>query len=488
MEQPRHASSFDAFITTALNESQQQAVMHKEGSILVVAGAGSGKTRVITARITNLILNCNVFPNQIVALTFTNKAAKEMKERITRFLPENSYLPFIGTFHAYCLRMLRRHHDRMTVQFETILDTDDQQKIIKNLLQKHSVPKRISPKQVSFYISHTKSHSIDPDNASSIQDDRLMHELYRAYEHEKKLSHCLDFDDLLLEALKLFNAPDFVAQFQQHTRHILVDEYQDTNIVQHALLKAFCLNQKKLTIDSLCAVGDEDQSIYSWRGATVTNIRNFPADFPDTTSITIAQNYRSVQEILDVANAAIAHNPHRVEKKLWSAKRGTNRVHCMSFASEYQEADSLAQLLLLIQKQENLSSAALLYRAHAQSRALEEALIKKSIPYRIIGGIQFYDRMEIKDLLGYLKLIVNPFDRISCSRVLNVPARKLGAKFEELFLLHGNINRCLPTLAWRRYFCTKKISPERAQNHFLRLSLFLTALHPQIRRRVLLHT
>jgi DNA helicase-2/ATP-dependent DNA helicase PcrA len=440
------SASFDTFVTTVLNEPQQQAVMHHEGSVLVVAGAGSGKTGVITARITNLIMHGDVHPDQLIALTFTNKAANEMKERIAQFLPEDSQLPFVGTFHAYCLRILKRHASRLPYPFAGILDTDDQQKIIKNILHKNGLQKKLTPKQVSFHISHIKNHNIDPNIASSKQTNSLMHELYLAYEHEKKLSHCLDFDDLLLATLTLFNAPDFAAQFHQRVRHVLVDEYQDTNIVQHALIKAISLHEKKLTIDSLCVVGDEDQSIYSWRGATVTNIRDFVHDFPHTTIIKIEQNYRSVQPILDVANALIMHNPNRTSKKLWSLKKGINCILSLSFASEYQEADSLAQLLLFVQKQGTLASTALLYRAHAQSRALEEALIKESIPYRIIGGIQFYDRMEIKDLLAYLKLIVNPFDRISCTRILNVPSRKLGAKFEELFLTaweHEPLSTCI---------------------------------------------
>jgi DNA helicase II / ATP-dependent DNA helicase PcrA len=429
-----HSSApFDAFVETALNDAQRTAVTHTEGAILVVAGAGSGKTRVITARMTNLILHCHVHPEQIIALTFTNKAALEMKNRVAHFLPRGSRLPFVGTFHSYCVRILKQQRDNMVHKFAGILDADDQQKIIKNILQKNGLQKKIAPKQAMYQISQIKNHHIDPEKAFTNYSNPLIHELYRAYEHEKRLSHCLDFDDLLLETLKLCNNPKFTDQFQHSVRHVLVDEYQDTNIVQHALLKAFCLHEKKLGVDSLCAVGDEDQSIYSWRGATVQNIRNFIHDFPETTTVKIEQNYRSVQPVLDVANTVIQHNSGRTTKKLWSSKKGANRICSLGFASEYQEADAIAQLLLLIRQRESLSSVALLYRAHTQSRALEEALIKESIPYTIIGGTQFYDRMEIKDLLAYARLIVNPFDRVSCSRVINVPARKLGTKFEELF-------------------------------------------------------
>jgi DNA helicase-2/ATP-dependent DNA helicase PcrA len=429
-----HIFSFDTFVQNALNQSQRAAVTHPQGAVLVVAGAGSGKTRVITARMTHLMLHNNVHPHQIVALTFTNKAALEMKTRVAQFLPQHARLPFVGTFHAYCVRVLKQQREHMQHAFVSIIDTDDQEKIIKALLHKNGLQKKFTTRHVLYQISQIKNTLGSLEKMVAAPHSSIIYDLYRAYEHEKKLSKCLDFDDLLLETLTLCKTANFVRQFRQTVRHILIDEYQDTNSVQHALMKALCLDGAALAVDSLCAVGDEDQSIYSWRGATVHNIRNFAHDFPQTTIVKIEQNYRSVQSVLDVANTVIEHNQGRIAKQLWSAKKSSvNRICSLGFASEYQEADVLASVLLTLQKQNELSSTAILYRAHTQSRALEEALVKQAIPYSIIGGVQFYDRMEIKDMLAYLRLIVNPFDRISCMRIMNVPARKLGVKCEELF-------------------------------------------------------
>jgi DNA helicase-2/ATP-dependent DNA helicase PcrA len=254
------------------------------------------------------------------------------------------------------------------------------------------------------------------------------------YEREKKLAHCFDFDDLLLETLKLFRTNNiFKEQFQARVRHILIDEYQDTNHVQHALLKAIALRDQTFALDSLCVVGDEDQAIYSWRGATVSNIINFARDFPTTVRFTIQQNYRSAQSILDVANTLIDHNTQRTPKKLWSERTGKDRVRLLTSSSSYQESDIVATFTKLQQARSPQRSIAVLYRSHYQSRAIEEALIRHSLPYVIIGGIRFYERQEIKDLLAYLRLVANPFDRISFMRVINVPARGLGDKFQEQF-------------------------------------------------------
>ena len=433
-----HSNSFNTFLKQNLNTAQHEAVTHKQGSVLIVAGAGSGKTRVITTRIAHLILNENIFPSTIVALTFTNKAAMEMKERIEQFLERKYELPFVGTFHSFCLRLLKTNSELLENPFFSILDEDDQHKILYSIIIKSGLQKKITPKQLSYQISQIKNQTIDPTQHDLYTLNPLIREVYSAYEQEKKASKCLDFDDLLLEVVKIFKKnPSFKTNFQEHTRHLLVDEYQDTNIVQHELLKLMALVENNiLAIDSLCAVGDEDQSIYSWRGATVTNILNFTNDFKHTKIIKIEQNYRSVQPILDVANCVIKHNTNRNPKNLWSDKKGTDRIRMIAFLSEYQEADAIAQFLKVASKKQKLNKIALLYRTHFQSRALEEALLKHSIPYKIIGGIQFYERKEIKDILAYLKLVVNPFDRPSFFRIINCPTRGLGAKFEELFHQH----------------------------------------------------
>lgn len=420
-------------LLTHLNPAQREAATHTNGSLLIIAGAGSGKTRVITARIAHLLRDYNVPASQIIALTFTNKAATEMKERIAHLIGNAYPLPFVGTFHAYCVRILKQYAGLRATPFEGILDTDDQEKIIKSILQKYGLQKQLSVSSVMQQLSQLKNKIADRERYVQEHTNKLFAQVYQAYEQEKKLSHCLDFDDLLLETLDLFKNSVFTTQMHNRIRHVLIDEYQDTNIVQHEFLKKMCLEKGKQCIDSVCVVGDEDQSIYSWRGATVTNMRNFMDDFPGTEVVKIEQNYRSSQQILNVANAIITHNTQRTPKALWSEKKGTNRVSLLIFNSEYQEADALAQLAQLLAEKHKTDTCAFLYRMHAQSRTIEEALIKFAIPYRIVGGTQFYDRMEIRDLLAYLKLLANPFDRISCARALNTPARGLGAKAEEEF-------------------------------------------------------
>jgi len=425
---------FNTFLNKELNTPQKKAVTQSKGNLLVIAGAGSGKTRVITARITNLILNENVRPESIVGLTFTNKAAREMKERITRFLGGTSTrLPFIGTFHSYCLKWLKIVYPTTF----SILDSDDQIKILTQIITRNDLKKVITPRQASYHISSIKNGKITQDDQSFV-DPTLM-EVYKQYEAEKLVSNCLDFDDLLIEVLKLFRSnKEFKAQFQHQVKHLLIDEYQDTNVIQHELLKQMAKDGKTITAESVCIVGDEDQSIYSWRGATIDNILHFKKDFPKSTTIKIEQNYRSVQQILDTAHSIIENNTLRNPKKLWSEKKGTKRVHQLGCASGYQEADSIVWLLQSLPKCIPLNKVAILYRTHFQSRSIEESLIKESIPYVIIGGIQFYDRKEIKDLIAYLRLIANPFDRIALSRVINCPKKGLGQKFEEQLLDEWN--------------------------------------------------
>jgi DNA helicase-2/ATP-dependent DNA helicase PcrA len=441
-----HINQFNAFLKSNLNDAQYEAVTQGNGSLLIVAGAGSGKTRVITARITHLMLNHNAFPSSIVALTFTNKAATEMKERIEGFLGRKQDLPFVGTFHSFCLRLLKQNSELLENPFFSILDEDDQHKIIQNIINRTGLNKKITAKQISYQISQIKNQTLTPEHHDVHSLNPLIRDVFVAYEKDKTASKCLDFDDLLLEAVKLFKKnPDFKKRFQETTRHILVDEYQDTNVVQHELLKQMALadSTKKnspLSVDSLCAVGDEDQSIYSWRGATVSNIMNFVHDFKGTKLIKIEQNYRSVQSILDLANHVITNNSNRNPKNLWSIKKGSDRIRQIAFLSEYQEAEAVALFLKHAAKKQKLNTIALLYRTHFQSRALEEALLKNSIPYKIVGGIQFYERKEIKDILAYLKLVVNPFDRASFFRVINCPLRGLGNKFEEQFQEKWNAN------------------------------------------------
>lgn len=421
---------FKEFFEQHLNAEQQKAVAQKSGSLLVIAGAGSGKTRVITSRIINLLLNENVPAHALVALTFTNKAAREMKERIVDFLGPQAEKIFIGTFHSYCLYLLRSNAHLISSNF-SILDSDDQQQLLQGIIKRNGLQKKVTVKNLSYQISIRKNSILEENHGPH---DSLFEEIFNTYEQEKKVSNAFDFDDLLLEVLKLFTTNlVFKDQFQQKIRHILIDEYQDTNVVQHALLKQMALAEQKFILDSLCAVGDEDQSIYSWRGATVKNIMHFKNDFPKTKVIKIEQNYRSVQPILSIANEVIQRNKERNPKKLWSDRAATNRAAVITCISGYQEGEAIAQAIqgALASKRQN--ELAVLYRAHYQSRIIEEALLRNAIAYKIIGGIQFYERKEIKDILAYLRLIVNHHDRVSFFRIINIPMRGLGEKFEQEF-------------------------------------------------------
>lgn len=437
-----HITTFNLFIDSNLNQEQKKAVAAKNGIFLVIAGAGSGKTRVITARIAHLIINRQTEPSSIIALTFTNKAAKEMKERIIQFLPPGHPLPFIGTFHSYCLRLLKANNDLLETPFVSILDEDDRLKLLGDIIKRNGLQKRITAKKSAYSISRFKNNTAGKLKSSGeyLFSMPFMKEIFTAYEKEKAISKCLDFDDLLVHTVRLFdNNKQFKKTFQQALDHILIDEYQDTNVVQHTLLKHLALNEKKsFAAQSLCVVGDEDQSIYSWRGATVANIVNFKKDFPATKIIKIEQNYRSVQPILTIANHLIKNNVKRNPKKLWTEKKAHDRIRAITCLSEYQEGDVVAQFLKTADEKQSLSSIAIVYRAHYQTRAIEEALVRNTIPYTIIGGIQFYERKEIKDILAYLRLILNPFDRASFFRIINCPTRGLGAKFEELFYQHWN--------------------------------------------------
>jgi len=436
-------AKFNAFVEQNLNAEQQKAVTQRDGSFLVIAGAGSGKTRVITARITHLILNCGVEPSSIIALTFTNKAAQEMQHRIEQFLPNLRTKPHIATFHAYCLKLLKKNAALLKANAFSVIDSQDALKLLQAIVKDRGLDKLFNPKQLlpmfsSYKMNETLHLELPTWNMHHAQQ---FMELYNAYEQQKRQSNYLDFDDLLYKTFHLFDSnPNFKENHIKHHRHLLVDEYQDTNLIQHELLKQMTVQGKKIVVDSVCAVGDEDQSIYSWRGATVKNILEFNQEFQDTKTFKLEQNYRSTQQILDVANSIIKNNVNRNHKQLWSSNSKQHQPMLLECLSDLQEAYSIAHLINLVSRTEKKSSIAILYRTHYQSRIIEEALIKESIPYKIIGGIQFYERKEIKDLLAYLRLLKNPFDRISFFRAINCPLRGLGEKFEEVFLQTWNEN------------------------------------------------
>jgi DNA helicase II / ATP-dependent DNA helicase PcrA len=451
--------NFNQFLKKELNQPQLKAVTHKQGPVIVISGAGSGKTRVITARIANLILNENANPNSIIALTFTNKAAGEMKHRLIKFLGTKHNLPFVGTFHSYCLLLLRSHPTLLPHPEFTILDADDQKSLIKKIIKKNGLEKQLSAADVGYQISNLKNKLLTPFDSEGSFTQPIIKEIYLAYETEKNATHNLDFDDLILQFLKIIKEKkDFRQKFQAKIKHILVDEYQDTNMVQHELLRCMSLDtEQKLVSKSICAVGDEDQSIYSWRGAMATNMLQFQKDFAPVTIIKIEQNYRSVQPILEAANYVITHNKVRTPKELWSQKNAKNRILSINCRSGQQEADAIATFISSYPKDQKLSNVAILYRTHFQSRNIEEALIRNSIPYQIVGGIRFYERKEIKDLLAYLRLIVNPFDWVSLFRVINCPQRGLGTKFEELLYEQWNKN---PLLNFKQLLDYMLLSPK----------------------------
>lgn len=417
---------------TQLNDAQRDAVTAPLGVQMIIAGAGSGKTRVIASRIAYLLSHYQVSASAIVALTFTNKAGSEMKERIKSYLP-NVALPFVGTFHSYCVKLLRQYSSLLPFADFSIIDTEDQRAMLKKIMEAHGIEKHITPSKMQGLISLNKNH-LPGHRSNDIPNAPFFNEVAAAYEKEKAQSHAYDFDDLLLVTLDLLKKNRSVTTHLQRTiRHLLVDEYQDTNEVQHELLKCLAFNEeKKMVLDSICAVGDQDQSIYSWRGAQADNMQRFCTDFAPVRTTTIEQNYRSVKPILDAANSVIVHNRGRIDKKLWSAKPATNRLLSVYCQSGGQEAHTIAQTLQIARQKIPLNHIAILYRTHHQSRSIEEALMLAGIAYTIIGGIRFYERKEIKDILAYAKLLVNRFDRPSFFRIINTPTRGIGDKCIEL--------------------------------------------------------
>ena len=412
-----------------LNPQQRLAAETLEGPVLILAGAGSGKTRALTYRIANLIAN-GVKPWNILAITFTNKAAKEMRERVSALVGEEGEDVWVSTFHSMCARILRRDIEKLgyTRSF-TIYDDDDQSAVIKESLKKLNIDdKTLPPKEIRARISDAKNRLLDPDEwfAQSEKDFRaqMFHDVYSEYERRLRSSNALDFDDLLVRTLELFaDHPPVLASYRERFRYVHVDEYQDTNFAQYSLIKLITSESR-----NLCVVGDDDQSIYGWRGADVRNILDFEKDYPDVTVIKLEQNYRSTANILDAANQVIAHNAGRMEKVLWTESEAGELIRLFNAGDEREEAawicDRIQQLKL--SHQAEYGDAAVLYRSNSQSRVLEEMLVRAGIPYRVYGGLRFYDRKEVKDIVAYLRCIVNPSDDVSLRRIINNPKRAIG--------------------------------------------------------------
>ncbi|MBR0399010.1 MAG: DNA helicase PcrA [Eubacterium sp.] len=411
-----------------LNQPQREAVLQTEGPLLILAGAGSGKTRVLTHRIAYMISECDVKPWNILAITFTNKAAGEMRERVDRLVGFGSDQIWVATFHATCARILRRHIDRIgfTSNF-AIYDTDDSRQVMKTVIKQLELnPKVYKERGLLAKISAAKNELITPDafeEQAKRWEEKQIAAAYRQYQEILHRNNALDFDDLLVKTVELFRRePEVLDYYQERFRYILIDEYQDTNTAQFALVKLLASKYR-----NLCVVGDDDQSIYKFRGANIRNILNFEFEYPEAAVIRLEQNYRSTRKILDAANGVIANNEGRKKKHLWTDLGDGAEIVYRQFENGYEEAEFVAaDIEKKHSRGKSYSDFAVLYRTNAQSRMLEESMVIANIPYKVVGGINFYARKEIKDVLSYLKTIDNGQDDLACMRIINIPRRGIG--------------------------------------------------------------
>ncbi len=414
-------------LLSSLNPSQREAVLHTTGPLLILAGAGSGKTRVITSRMAYLIANGFATPDQVLAVTFTNKAAEEMRSRVENLLSEDCRQIWLSTFHSLCARLLRREAPAIGLSRDFVIyDSSDQLTIVKQAMKALDVDdKLIQPRAALSRISQAKNKMESPEEMRSSGWSLRDQQISRIYEHYRRAlteAGALDFDDLLLKTTDLVEKSERVRAFYANKfKYILVDEYQDTNRPQYLLIRRLAEVHR-----NLCVVGDPDQSIYKWRGADLRNILDFERDFPDAMIVRLEQNYRSTQVILDAASAVISRNRNRKEKRLWTDRTGGDRILSVRAGDEIEEADYITRTIRQQRAKNPDSMVAVLYRTNAQSRALEDALMREGVAYRIIGGVRFYERKEIKDVLAYLRLLINRHDDVSFRRVVNVPARGIG--------------------------------------------------------------
>ncbi|MGE6631638.1 DNA helicase PcrA [Bacillus sp. NPDC077027] len=432
-------------LLNGLNQAQQEAVKATDGPLLLMAGAGSGKTRVLTHRIAYLMAEKHVAPWNILAITFTNKAAREMRDRVQAILGPGADDIWISTFHSMCVRILRRDIDRIGVNRNfSILDTSDQLSVIKNILKERNIdPKKFDPRSILGSISSAKNELIDAEEyAKTAGDyfDQVVSDVYTDYQKRLLKNQSLDFDDLIMMTIRLFQrVPEVLEHYQRKFQYIHVDEYQDTNRAQYMLVKL--LAQR---FQNICVVGDSDQSIYRWRGADITNILSFEKDYPSAEVILLEQNYRSSKRILHAANAVIQNNANRKPKNLWTENDEGAKISYYRADNEFGEgqfvAGKIRQLVGSGSGNRKLSDMAILYRTNAQSRVIEETLLKANIQYQIVGGTKFYDRKEIKDILAYLRLVANPDDDISFARIVNVPKRGVGATTLDKIAAYAEIN------------------------------------------------
>lgn len=428
-----------------MNSEQSEAVRTTEGPLLIMAGAGSGKTRVLTHRIAYLLDEKDVSPYNILAITFTNKAAKEMKARVEHLVVEEAQVIWMSTFHSMCVRILRRDADRIGIERNfTIIDPTDQKSVIKDVLKSENIDsKRFEPRMFIGAISNLKNELKTPEDAQKEANDfhsQMVATVYKGYQRQLSRNEALDFDDLIMTTINLFErVPETLEYYQNKFQYIHVDEYQDTNKAQYTLVKLLANKFK-----NLCVVGDSDQSIYGWRGADIQNILSFEEDYPEAKTIFLEQNYRSTKNILNAANEVIKHNSERKPKGLWTANSGGDKIQYYEAMTERDEAEYVVKEIMKHQRSgKKYSEMAILYRTNAQSRVLEETFMKSNIPYTMVGGQKFYDRKEIKDLLSYLRVIANSNDDISLQRIINVPKRGIGPSSVEkiqTYALQNNIS------------------------------------------------
>lgn len=412
-----------------MNDNQLKAILKTEGAVMVIAGAGSGKTRVLTNRIAYLIAEKNILESNILAITFTNKAAREMKERIYQLVGETAKYIWINTFHSMCVRILRQHIELLGYNKNfTILDTSEQKAIVRNIIKDLNLSEdSYQPNNILKIISNSKNSMItvsDMREQSRFGFMKNVAEIYAHYQNYLKKNSVLDFDDLMLKTITLFEKhPEVLAIYQNKFEYIHVDEYQDTNVIQYKLIRMLAAVHK-----NICVVGDDDQSIYSWRGACSDNIINFEKDFDDVTTIFLDQNYRSNSTILDAANAVIKNNTDRKEKALWSENKGGGKITVYAAANDKDETDDIARKITELNAQGvSYKDIAILYRANYLSRSMENSCLAFNIPYKLIGSLKFLQRQEVRDLLAYLNVIVNRDDEFSLRRIINVPRRGIGA-------------------------------------------------------------
>ena len=413
-----------------LNDKQYEAVINYEGPSLVIAGAGSGKTKVLTHKIAYIIQEKDIKPWNILAITFTNKAANEMKERVENLIGEVARDMWIGTFHSICVRILRRYIDRIGYEASfVIFDTSDQRSMIKNCLKDLNIDdKMFTDRIVQCEISNAKNEMLEPSNYMARANGDFRKEkianIYELYQKRLKENNALDFDDIINFAIKILTEnPDVLEYYSEKFKYILVDEYQDTNKAQFMLISLLAGRYGNITV-----VGDNDQGIYSFRGADISNILNFEKDFPGTKIIKLEQNYRCTGSILNVANSVIKNNETKYEKKLWTKNEKGNMPTVHKAEDEYDEARYIVEQINRLRREEyyKFRDFSVLYRMNTQSRAIEEILVREAIPYKIIGGLKFYERKEIKDIIAYLRLIHNTNDNLSLIRIINEPKRGIG--------------------------------------------------------------